>query len=136
MTNQLRKMEPNDSIECKMKFDVPDGYFDTLADNVMQRIDFDDHLRRRRRTITLRAIVAMAAVVTGVVFMTHRNVATDLPENPQQQFAEQYVNTASMQLSDINVIEYLDQSAQQDDGFDAYDTDLLAMYASPVNFMY
>lgn len=129
-------MEPNDSIECKMKFDVPDGYFDTLADNVMQRIDFDDRRRRRRRTVALRTIVAMAAVATGVVLMMHRNVAADMPENPQQQFAEQYVNNVSAQLSDINVIEYLDQNSQQSDAVEPYDTDLLAMYASPVNFMY
>lgn len=129
-------MEPNDSIECKMKFDVPDGYFDTLADNVMQRIDFDDRRRRHRRTVALRTIVAMAAVATGVVLMMHRNVATDMPENPQQQFAEQYVNNVSAQLSDINVIEYLDQNSQQSDAVEPYDTDLLAMYASPVNFMY
>ncbi len=129
-------MEPNDSIECKMKFDVPDGYFDTLADNVMQRIDFDDKQRRRRRTITLRTVLAMAAAVTGIVVMTHRDTSADMPDNPQQQFAEQYVNNVTVQLSDMNVIEYLDQNAQQSDSVDAYDTDLLAMYASPVNFMY
>ena len=129
-------MEPNDSIECKMKFDVPDGYFDTLADNVMQRIDFDDKQRRRRRTITLRTVLAMAAAVTGIVVMTHRDTSADMPDNPQQQFAEQYVNNVTVQLSDMNVIEYLDQNAQQSDYVDAYDTDLLAMYASPVNFMF
>lgn len=129
-------MEPNDSIECKMKFDVPDGYFDTLADNVMQRIDFDDKQRRRRRTITLRTVLAMAAAVTGIVVMTHRDTSADMPDNPQQQFAEQYVNNVTVQLSDMNVIEYLDQNAQQSGSVDAYDTDLLAMYASPVNFMY
>ncbi len=129
-------MEPNDSIECKMKFDVPDGYFDTLADNVMQRIDFDDKQRRRRRTITLRTVLAMAAAVTGIVVMTHRDTSADMPDTPQQQFAEQYVNNVTVQLSDMNVIEYLDQNAQQSDSVDAYDTDLLAMYASPVNFMY
>ena len=54
-------MKPVDNIECKIKFDVPDGYFDTLADNVMQRIDFDDKQRKKRRSTVVRSIFAMAA---------------------------------------------------------------------------
>ena len=129
-------MEPNDSIECKMKFDVPDGYFDTLADNVMQRIDFDDRRRRRRRTVALRTVVAMAAVWAGVVVWTHRGSSADMPENVQQQFDAQYVSNVSANFSDIGVIEYLDQNSQQQTAVEEYDAELLAMYASPVNFMF
>lgn len=131
-------MGPNDSIECKMKFDIPDGYFDTLADNVMQSIDFDDRRRRRRRTNVLRTFGAMMVVafVACIVVFGQQKTHTDLSGNEQQQFSEHYITLLSQQYSDINVIEYIDQANDQDDFVEDYDTDLLAMYASPVNFLY
>jgi len=131
-------MGPNDSIECKMKFDIPDGYFDTLADNVMQSIDFDDRRRKRRRANILRTFGAMMVVAFVAYFAVFGQQTThhDLPGNGQQQFSEHYITNLSQQYSDVNVIEYIDQANEQDDFVEDYDADLLAMYASPVNFMY
>ena len=120
-------MKPVDNIECKIKFDVPDGYFDTLADNVMQRIDFDDKQRKKRRSTVVRSIFAMAAAaaIAGVVVF-----------GPQNRPADHYLTNISRQYSDINVIDYIDQSNNTDDAKTEYDADLVAMYASPINFMY
>ena len=131
-------MGPNDSIECKMKFDIPDGYFDTLADNVMQSIDFDNRRRRRRRTNVLRTFgaIMVVAFVACIAVFEQQTTHTDFPGNGQQQFSEHYITRLSQQYSDINVIEYIDQANEQTDDVENYDADLLAMYASPVHFMY
>lgn len=131
-------MGPNDSIECKMKFDIPDGYFDALADNVMQRIDFDDKRRKRRRTNVLRTFgaIMVVAFVAGIAVFGQQTQRTNFPENEEQQFSEHYLTNMSQQYSDINVIEYIDQANDQDNDIEYYDTDLLALYACPVNFMY
>ena len=131
-------MGPNDSRECKMKFDIPDGYFDALADNVMQRIDFDDKRRKRRRTNVLRTfgVIMVVAFVAGIAVFGQQTQRTSFPENEEQQFSEHYLTNMSQQYSDINVIEYIDQANDQDNDIEYYDTDLLALYACPVNFMY
>jgi ABC-type transporter MlaC component len=131
-------MKPVDNIECKIKFDVPDGYFDTLADNVMQRIDFDDKQRKKRRSTVVRSIFAMAAAaaIAGVVVFGPQNRPNATHSDAQQQFSDHYLTNISRQYSDINVIDYIDQSNNTDDAKTEYDADLLAMYASPINFMY
>ncbi len=131
-------MKPVDNIECKIKFDVPDGYFDTLADNVMQRIDFDDKQRKKRRSTVVRSIFAMAAaaVIAGVVVFGPQNRPAATHSDAQQQFSDHYLTNISRQYSDINVIDYIDQSNNTDDAKTEYDADLVAMYASPINFMY
>jgi len=131
-------MKPVDNIECKIKFDVPDGYFDTLADNVMQRIDFDDKQRKKRRSTVVRSIFAMAAAaaIAGVVVFGPQSSPNATHSDAQQQFSDHYLTNISRQYSDINVIDYIDQSNNTDDAKTEYDADLLAMYASPINFMY
>ncbi|MBO4772704.1 MAG: hypothetical protein J5595_09210 [Bacteroidales bacterium] len=131
-------MGPNDSIECKMKFDIPDGYFDALADNVMQSIDFDEKRRKRRRANVLRTFgaILVVAFVAGIAVFEQKNSQTNFPVSEEQQFAAYYITNLSQQYSDINVIEYIDQANEQDYDIEDYDADLLAMYASPVNFMY
>jgi len=131
-------MKPVDNIECKIKFDVPDGYFDTLADNVMQRIDFDDKQRKKRRSTVVRSIFAMAAAaaIAGVVVFGPQNRPNATHSDAQQQFSDHYLTNISRQYSDINVIDYIDQSNNTDDAKTEYDADLVAMYASPINFMY
>lgn len=131
-------MKPVDNIECKIKFDVPDGYFDTLADNVMQRIDFDDKQRKKRRSTVVRSIFAMAAAaaIAGVVVFGPQNRPNATHSDAQQQFSDHYLTNISRQYSDINVIDYIDQSNNTDNAKTEYDADLLAMYASPINFMY
>lgn len=131
-------MKPVDNIECKIKFDVPDGYFDTLADNVMQRIDFDDKQRKKRRSTVVRSIFAMAAAaaIVGVVVFGPQNRPNATHSDAQQQFSDHYLTNISRQYSDINVIDYIDQSNNTDDAKTEYDADLVAMYASPINFMY
>ena len=131
-------MKPVDNIECKIKFDVPDGYFDTLADNVMQRIDFEDKQRKKRRSTVVRSIFAMtaAAAIAGVVVFGPQNRPNATHSDAQQQFSDHYLTNISRQYSDINVIDYIDQSNNTDDAKTEYDADLVAMYASPINFMY
>ena len=131
-------MKPVDNIECKIKFDVPDGYFDTLADNVMQRIDFDDKQRKKRRSTVVRSIFAMAAAaaIAGVVVFGPQNRPNATHSDAQQQFSDHYLTNISRQYSYINVIDYIDQSNNTDNAKTEYDADLLAMYASPINFMY
>ena len=131
-------MKPVENIECKIKFDVPDGYFDTLADNVMQRIDFDDRQRKKRRTTVIRSVFAMAAAaaIAGVAVFGLQDRPADIPENGQQQFSDHYITNISSQYNDINVIDYIDQINNPDEDATEYDDDLLALYASPVNFMY
>ena len=131
-------MKPVDNIECKIKFDVPDGYFDTLADNVMQRIDFDDKQRKKRRSTVVRSIFAMAAAaaIAGVVVFGPQSSPNATHSDAQQQFSDHYLTNISRQYSDINVIDYIDQSNNTDDAKTEYDADLVAMYASPINFMY
>ncbi|MCR5454163.1 MAG: hypothetical protein K6F33_04155 [Bacteroidales bacterium] len=130
-------MRPVDNIECKINFDVPDGYFDTLADNVMQRIDYDDKQRKKRRTMVVRSIFAMAsaAAIAGVAIFGLQDRPVAIPENGQQIFSNRYISTISSQCNDINVIEYIEQKEREDNEVVEYDADLLAMYASPINFM-
>ena len=131
-------MGATDSIECKMKFEIPDGYFDTLADNVIQRIDYDNKCRKRRRNKVLRTIGAAVAViiVAGAAVLWQQAPQSNLPQNEQQQFSSHYITHVSQKYSDINVIEYIDQANNESDDIEDYDSELVAMYASPVNFMY
>ncbi len=131
-------MKPVENIECKIKFDVPDGYFDTLADNVMQRIDFDDRQRKKRRITVVRSVFAMAAAaaIAGVAVFGPQDRPSDIPENGQQQFSDHYITNISSQYNDINVIDYINQNSTNDDTELEYDADIVALYASPINFMY
>ncbi len=136
-------MGETNNIECKMTFEVPDGYFDTLADNVMQRIDFEDRQRKGRRVKFMRACGLMAAVVAGIaIFLNVGRTEPTFSDSPQQMFSQQYVTIMSQQYSDINVIDFINQNTNEseaeinDNAASEYDIELLSMYASPVNFMY
>ncbi|MBO7567941.1 MAG: hypothetical protein J6T60_12700 [Bacteroidales bacterium] len=135
-------MGETNNIECKMTFEVPDGYFDTLADNVMQRIDFEDRQRKDRRVKFMRACGLMAAVVAGIaIFLNVGRTEPTFSDSPQQMFSQQYVTIMSQQYSDITVIDFINQNtneseAEINEAASEYDIELLSMYASPVNFMY
>jgi hypothetical protein len=96
-----------------MKFDIPDGYFDTLADNVMQSIDFDDRRRRRRRTNVLRTFGAMMVVafVACIAVFGQQKTHTDLSGNEQQQFFELFKQL--MRSSYMRDLKDLQQWTQQ-----------------------
>lgn len=131
-------MRRADNIECKLNFEVPDGYFETLADNVMQRIDFDDRQQKKRRTKIVRSIMAIASAATlvGIAVLGLKDHPNAIIENEQQMFSTYYLSSISAQYNDINVIDYIDQNNNPEYEDTEYDTDMLAMYASPINFMY
>lgn len=126
----------NDNIEFKLKFDVPDGYFDSLAGNVMANIKFEDQKRSRRISIFRRSlsVAAVLCLVSGLCVWS-------IPESNHDRQAElNYLDFVTDGIansySDYGVMEYLDFNelpyGSDVEDADAYDL-VSEFYASPVN---
>lgn len=130
----------NENIKFKMNFDVPDGYFDKLADNVMANIKFQEGRRRRRRGIIVSicsAAAAICAVVATGWFMTPHSSSQDLAYSDYYQY---YTDDIESTISDYSVMEMLHEQASSSDvelDSDSYADFVYSEYAaSPINFSY
>lgn len=126
-----------DNIEFKCKFDVPSGYFDSLAGNVMANIKYEDDRRRRRRSIVRRSlsVAALLCLVAALFswFMPESRHDRQVLANYHDFVADNLENSCS----DYGVMEYLyyDELPYGSDADDAETYDLVSeFYASPVNF--
>ncbi len=130
----------NENIKFKMNFDVPDGYFDKLADNVMANIKFQEKRRRRNRNIVLSICSAAAsvfAIVATIGFMNQHSGSQDVAYSSYYQY---YTDNIETTISDYGLMEMLDDQANySQSAMDAgsYAELVYSEYsASPVNFSY
>jgi hypothetical protein len=131
------------NIEYKMKFDVPDGYFDTLADNVMQRIEYEERKSKHKKNIVIKALLAVssaAAVVGGIIFWP---VSTESNYNQtassDYDYQSYYMDISSNVHNDIAVLDYISQQeASSNSVSENYydDIDILNEYPAPITFYY
>ncbi|MBO4243791.1 MAG: hypothetical protein J5882_01875 [Bacteroidales bacterium] len=73
-----------DDYKTKFDFNPPEGYFDTLADRVMERISAQEQAEtvrraKRGRILKISAWIASAAAVliAGMFALTHQNTTTE-----------------------------------------------------------
>jgi len=125
----------NENIRIKMNFDVPDGYFDKLADNVMANIRIDESRRRRRRNIVIgicSAAASLCAIMLSGWFMTPSQGTEDVASNDYYQY---YTDNIEATMSDYSLMEMLDCQDMYDNGLadSDYSDMIYDYYASPIN---
>ncbi len=128
----------NDNMKFNMNFDVPNGYFDSLADNVMANIKFEDGKRKHRKTVIWRSL-SVAAVLAVVAFLGLSYMPDDRPSFGDSRSYQDFVaGNYEASFSDYNVMEYLEYNELpygEPDGNPF--SDLVSdYYASPVNIYY
>ena len=126
-----------------MKFDVPDGYFDTLADNVMQRIEYEERKSKHKKNIVIKALLAVssaAAVVGGIIFGWNSNESQlNQTASSEYDYQSYYMDISSNVHNDIAVLDYLSQqeassSSVSENYYD--DVDIVSEYPTPITFYY
>lgn len=126
----------NDNLKFNMQFDVPAGYFDSLASNVMANIKFEEQKHKRRKSIIWRSISA-AASISLIAFLA----MVLKPESGQQavqlhNYADVVSETYASSMGYYEVMEMLDFD-ELPYGEEVEEEELVELvsdyYASPVN---
>ncbi|MCR4964596.1 MAG: hypothetical protein K6A41_02955 [Bacteroidales bacterium] len=96
-----------DQLSKEERYNIPEGYFENLTDNIMDNIHKEE---RRRRNVWMSSIAAVCLVViSSVLFITINNnnkqkeagtlVETPVPEN---KIDEQMIEYYSAELTEID----------------------------------
>lgn len=121
----------------KLEFDVPEGYFDSLADRVMNRIEFEDKRESKRKSLTIRFLLPIAAAIIGVGVFVHYFFRTDAIQvsAPQSDYQSDYEANLVIKSSDLTMLFY----AQEAPSADASENDIVEVvpdYPCPINLDY
>lgn len=104
-----------------MTFDVPAGYFDNLADTVLQRVKYEDKQARRQNIIMRIAIPAAASLIVaagmwGFIMGSDTNSPS---AEAQNSYIDQYTQNLESGINDNTVIDYITEMGAQDTNSDA-----------------
>jgi hypothetical protein len=113
----------NDLRGSNQPFKVPEGYFESFADRMMQRIDEEESSKNKGRGIIryLRPVLAMAASFAIIFLMVYVPVRIFSPNETVLQ-AEQYHNGFSEIISFYMINDHaIVQAFEKDDTYDYED---------------
>lgn len=117
------------------KFDIPSGYFDTLADRVMDRIQIEDTKNKRRKSLIFKITVALAACIAGFgiynsLFMPKHSVILQ----SERDYVSQYKLDIVSKLSDVNLLDYMTTSSSEITRSSVDYTDIVNDYPLPITY--
>lgn len=132
-------MKPTQNIECKLKFDIPSGYFDNLADQVLERAKYED-TRQKHRSSVLRAVWCVAAsvmIVAGSAMMAIHSSQSESMELSHDYYTDIHNTFLESMCDDITVIECLTETQQKETSINEESViDLVSDYPTPAYFPY
>jgi hypothetical protein len=116
-----------------VQFDIPEGYFENLPDRLIQRIEFEDNQKKRKRHIILKRLCFSAAAVlcAGVFCLPLINSgALNENKNSAPDYYIQYASDLLEKSGDVTALYY----TSMDETFyvKADLTDILNDYPSPI----
>lgn len=125
----------NDNMKFNVNFDVPNGYFDSLADNVMANIKFEESRRNSRRRIVLRVFSAAAVLCVFLILGVVLKPETGHGSQASIDYNDYVAESLEESCSDYNVMQYLEyDELPYGELSDADLSNWVAeYYASPVN---
>ena len=116
-----------------VQFDIPEGYFENLPDRLIQRIEFEDNQKKRKRHIILKRLCfSAAAVLCAGVFCLPLINSGALNEN-QNSAPDYYIQYASDLLEKSGDVTALYYTSMDETFYVKADlTDILNDYPSPI----
>ena len=116
-----------------IQFDIPDGYFENLSDRLMQRIEYEEVRKKRKRRVIIRSLSFSAAAVlcAGVFCFPLINSGTSPDkENSAPDYYVQYASDLLENSGDVTALYYT--STDEAFSFKADFTEILNDYPSPI----
>ena len=122
-----------------IKYDTPSGYFESLPDKIMQRIDFEEKASNKRHSRILRILTYAAAALIGfgIFYIETLKQTVSSPayenENISDYYFSDYKNELAGKITDINVLSYIypeDKSVLEKSQM----IDVMNGYPSPITF--
>jgi hypothetical protein len=114
-----------------LKYEIPDDYFDSLPDRMMQRIEFEENKKRKKRGLVFKLInVSVAAVLCAGIFCAFAFSESGETSVEENSYESLYLTDILGKSGDVSLLYYSSPDEQISGGADW--TEVLSEYPSPI----